>query len=367
VDALTSPTWSAARRGRLVRTLRLRSVPGLGRARAARWIRSEGGLEPALARAAREVAPPALDRAAAEREAEALLRSCERDEVRIVLPGDATYPESFAHLADPPGLLFLRGEPLRAGEPAVAVVGSRDATSYGQGVARDLGRALGAAGVCVVSGLARGVDGAAHHGALEAGARTIAVLGRGPDRAYPACHGGLMRKIATSGALWSEYAPGVGPRRHHFPERNRLIAGLSRATVVVEAAARSGALITARLGLEAGADVWAVPGRIDSERSAGSHALIRDGARPVCSIAELVETYADGGTPPAATAPRDVSGIAAAVWERLPDHAVHLDDLMADWRDGRPGAGSVLAALAELELRGWVRRLPDASWARRAA
>jgi len=367
VDSLTSATWSADRRERLVRTLRLRSVPGLGRARAARWVRSEGGLGGALVRARRQVAEPALDHPGAERAADALLRSCARFDVRVVIPGDAVYPPSFEHLADPPSLLFLRGTPLRDGEQAVAVVGSRDATSYGLGVARDLARALASAGVCVVSGLAHGVDGAAHRGALEAEGRTIAVLGRGPERAYPHAHAGLMRDITRQGALWSEYAPGVGPRRHHFPERNRLIAGLSCATVVVEAAERSGALITARLGLEAGTDVWAVPGPIDSPKSRGAHALIRDGARPVCSIGELVEAYTSAGSTPGERTPGGVSAIAVAVWNRLSGGAVHLDDILADWSGEAPRPGVVLAALAELELGGWVRRQPDASWVRRAA
>ncbi len=385
VDAL-NPDGDPARRRRLVTTLRLASIPGLGRARAARWIRSEGGAVGALTRAVREVGQPELDRAEATAALDRILTECGRHGIRVISRGDPDYPARFRALADPPAILFLRGNPLPPDAPAVAVVGSRRATEYGRRVARDLGRALGEAGVAVVSGLALGIDGSAHRGALEAGGRSVAVLGRGLDRAYPASHGRLMVDLLRDGAVWSEYAPGVGPRRHHFPERNRLIAGMVDGVIVVEAAERSGALITARLGLEAGADVWGVPGRIDTPTAVGVHALLRDGARPVCSVAEVVSAYAPDGRVAGGGAPVAVSSVAAAVWTLLAEGPADLDGLVARWsgrwsgqgraagseggaplRDAFPGSGPVLAALAELEVGGWIARGPGASWVRRAA
>jgi DNA processing protein len=366
VDALTA-SGGPARRRRLVTLLRLRSVPGLGRARAARWTRSEGGPAGALARATREVAEPELDTAGAERSLDRILVDCARCGASVVLQGDPEYPASLEHLADPPTILFLRGRATPRTVPSVAVVGSRRATEYGRRVARDLGRALGRAGVSVVSGMALGIDGAAHRGAIEAGASSVAILGRGPDRAYPVSHTRLMADLLVKGAVWSEYAPGVGPRRHHFPERNRLIAGMVRGVVVVEAAERSGALITARLGLESGVDVWAVPGRIDAPTAAGAHALLRDGARPVCSVGEVAEWYGSSVPAEGPVEPVGVSPVAAAVWVCLSDGAADLDTLAARWASDFPGSGPVLAALSELEVGGWVTRGPGTSWVRRAA
>ena len=168
-------------------------------------------------------------------------------------------------ISDPPLGLFVRGQ--LTDKPAVTIVGSRKASPYGRQVARLLGEELGRAGVVVVSGMARGVDKAAHEGALAVGGSSWAVWGTGPDRVYPPEHGALAEELATCGALLTEYPPGTPPRRHHFPERNRILAGVARAVVVVEAAARSGALVTARLGLEEGREVLAVPGNIFSELS----------------------------------------------------------------------------------------------------
>ena len=178
--------------------------------------------------------------------------------------------------------LFVRGDsPLELlDSPAVAVVGARSCSAYGAHVARSLGRELAGAGLAVVSGLARGVDGEAHRGALESGGPTVAVLGCGIDRDYPAAHAELARRIAASGLIVSEYAPGVEPAPWRFPARNRIIAGLAQAAIVVEARERSGALITADLALEEGREVFAVPGEITSALSAGTNRLLRLGARP---------------------------------------------------------------------------------------
>ena len=192
------------------------------------------------------------------------------------------FPPLLRAIHDPPPGLFLRGAAAETSllEPAVAIVGARACSAYGRQVARRLGRELAGAGLAVVSGLARGVDGEAHRGALEAGGTTIAVLGCGIDRDYPAAHRPLAREIAESGLLVSEYAPGVEPAPWRFPARNRIVAGLCAATVVVEARERSGALITADLALEEGREVFAVPGEITSALSAGSNALLRLGATP---------------------------------------------------------------------------------------
>jgi DNA processing protein len=248
-------------------------------------------------------------------------------------------PRLLRSIHDPPAGLFTRGDPSLLGRDAVAIVGARACSSYGAQVARMLGRELAAAGLVVVSGLARGIDGEAHRGALEAGGPTVAVLGCGIDRDYPASHRELAARIAASGLVVSEYAPGVEPAPWRFPARNRIVAGLSRATVVVEARERSGALITADLALEEGRDVLAVPGEITASLSAGTNALLKLGAAPLTSAADVLELF----------------GIAArAADERHP--LVELLPASADElarTTGRP-AGELAAELAALELDGFV-------------
>jgi DNA processing protein len=331
-------------------------------------VREGGDAAAALARAAREVAAPALDRDAAERAVDRLVAACGQSGVRVLLSTDADYPTALpGGTADPPLLLYLRGRPIGAGERCVAVVGSRRASAYGRRVAEGLGRALVESGVTVVSGLALGIDGAAHAGALAGAGRTVAVLATGLDRAYPRSHERLYHALLERGAAYSEHPPGTPARRHQFPERNRLIAALSDAVVVVEAAERSGALITARLGLEAGRDVWAVPGPIDRPSSAGTNALLRDGARPVCSVAEVVQAYADPAARRAGPRrPTGVSALALAVWDTLESGERHLDDLaLLCGAAQRPAA--LMAAVAELEIGGWVDRTAGAVFSRRVA
>lgn len=356
-----------ARTPRLAELLRLHSIPGLGRARAARWIQTEGGVGRALARAIREVGVPELDGASAAVEAERVLADCSRCATRLLLRGSPAYPKRLQALADPPDPLYLRGRGLDQDEVAVAIVGSRRATAYGRRIAREMGRALGAAGVTVVSGLALGIDGEAHGGALEGGGRTVAVLANGLDRAYPRSHARLYRDLLVQGGAYAEHPPGVTPRPYHFPERNRLIATLVRGVVVVEAAERSGALVTARMGLEAGVDVWGVPGRIDVPSAAGVHALLRDGARPVCSIGEVVAAYAPSAEASTGSDPINLSPLAARAWTALEPGEADVDALLARWSGPAPSTGALLAALAELELGGWVVRGAGACWVRRAA
>jgi DNA processing protein len=202
-------------------------------------------------------------------------------------------PPLLRAIHDPPPGLFVRGEAELdlLTRPAVAVVGARACTGYGASVARMLGRELAAAGLVVVSGLARGVDAEAHRGALDAGGMTVAVLGCGIDRDYPAAHAELARRIAATGHVLAEYAPGVAPAPWRFPARNRIIAGLCRATVVVEARERSGALITSDLALEEGREVFAVPGEIGSALSAGTNALLKLGAAPLTCAADVLDVY----------------------------------------------------------------------------
>jgi DNA processing protein len=242
--------------------------------------------------------------------------------------------------------LFVRGdEDLDLLErPVVAVVGARSCSPYGASVSRMLGRELAASGLVVVSGLARGVDGEAHRGALEPGGATIAVLGCGIDRVYPAAHTELARRVAENGLIVSEYAPGVEPAPWRFPARNRIIAGLAAATVVVEARERSGALITADLALEEGREVFAVPGEITSALSAGTNALLRVGATALTSSADVLEAFGL-----AAAAPREIalSAPAELVLARLRDRPAGADDLT---RELAVPAGEVATALAELEL-----------------
>jgi DNA processing protein len=254
-------------------------------------------------------------------------------------------PPLLRAIHDPPPRLYLRGHgdvALLAG-PAVAIVGARACSPYGAQVARLLGRELAAAGIVVVSGLARGVDGEAHKGALETDGHTVAVLGCGVDRDYPAVHAGLALRIAERSLVVSEYEPGIEPAPWRFPARNRIIAGLCAATIVVEARERSGALISADFALEEGREVFAVPGEITSALSAGTNALLRLGATPLTAAADVLESLGIA-VPPRA---RPVVGeIAASLLERLP---ASIDELV---RATALTAGEIAAALAELQIAG---------------
>jgi DNA processing protein len=242
---------------------------------------------------------------------------------------------------DPPAGLFVRGAapPEMLERPAVAIVGARACSGYGASVARSLARELAAAGLVVVSGLARGVDGEAHRGALDAGGTTVAVLGCGIDRDYPAAHADLARRIAETGLIVSEYAPGVEPAPWRFPARNRIVAGLAAATVVVEARERSGALITADLALEEGREVFAVPGEITSALSAGTNGLLKLGASPLTSAADVLAAFGIEAEPPKEGSP---------LLDLLPATA---DELV---RATGLDASEIARELVELELAGRV-------------
>jgi len=270
--------------------------------------------------------------------------------VRRLRRGELGYPPLLAAIPDPPTVLWLRGagEPTLLARPAVAVVGARACSSYGRTVARILGRELAAAGLVVVSGLARGIDAEAHRGALDARGATVAVLGCGIDRDYPAAHRELAARIAESGLIVSEYEEGVEPAPWRFPARNRIIAGLCAATVVVEARERSGALITADFALEDGREVMVVPGEITSSVSAGSNALLRLGATPVTAAADVLEAYGITLDPIPVEPP---AGLAGRLLERLAEQPSSIDELA---RTLGLEPGEVAAALIELELTGLV-------------
>ena len=281
----------------------------------------------------------------------AYLGSLEERGLRWLTRSDAGFPPLLRAIHDPPAGLFLRGGAATEllSRLAVAVVGARSCSPYGTHVARECGRELAAAGVVVVSGLARGIDGDAHRGALDAGGPTVAVLGCGVDRDYPASNHGLARRIEECGLSVSEYAPGVEPAPWRFPARNRIVAGLCVATVVVEAREASGALITADLALEEGRDVFAVPGEITSALSAGTNALLRLGAVPLTSPAVVLEHL---GLEPAQRQPAVAVGEEArALLALVADGAASADELA---RARGSSAGEVAVVLAELELAGLV-------------
>lgn len=269
---------------------------------------------------------------------------------------DPSYPERLRQIDAPPLLLHCDGDPRLLSASAVAIVGSRRATPYGSNVARRFAARLARAGLAIVSGFARGIDAIAHQTSLEEGGGTVAVLGTGIDIDYPAGQARLRSKIAESGLLVSEFASGTPPRPANFPIRNRIIAGLVRGVVVIEAGLRSGSLVTARLALENNRDVWAVPGSVLSGTSAGCHMLIQQGARLVTSPDDVLEDLGIecSGSTTSSEEPRGLTSDASAVWQQLsPDAPLHVDVVACrlKWQPPR-----LAAALLELELSGMLRR-----------
>jgi DNA processing protein len=270
--------------------------------------------------------------------------------IRRLRRGLAPYPPLLRAIPDPPPVLWLRGDadPELLSGRSVAIVGARACTSYGRSVARGLGRELAAAGLVVVSGMARGIDSEAHRGALDAGGVTVAVLGCGIDRDYPSANRELATRIVENGLIVSEYEAGIEPAPWRFPARNRIIAGLCTATVVVEARERSGALITADFALEDGREVMVVPGEFTSAVSAGSNALLRLGATPVTAAADVLEVY---GIEPIVEPLEAPSGLPGRVLDRVARQPASIDELA---RSLHLAPGDVAAALIELELAGRV-------------
>lgn len=339
---------------------------GLPPAAMAILLRAFGGPEPVLA-ASRSQLAALLPAGAVER----LLTPVAPDSLARTLawleqPGhdllawdDADYPQALLELGHAPPVLYFTGQRAVLNRPALAIVGSRNATPQGAENATAFAQALSDAGFAIVSGLAQGIDAAAHVGALRGAGSTLAVVGTGLDRVYPARHRNLAHAIAASGGLLSEFPPGTPPLPHHFPRRNRLIAGLARGVLVVEAALSSGSLITARLAGEAGREVFAIPGSIHSPMARGCHRLIRDGAKLVETAQDILDEL--GGSsrvpPPAAAATP-----AHPLLDALADDPADVDALCA--RTGQP-PDVVLETLVLLELDGEVAALPGGRWQRR--
>jgi DNA processing protein len=271
-----------------------------------------------------------------------------------------SYPIALTTIVDPPPVLWTRGRLDALSAPAVAIVGSRAASPYGLAVAGQLAADLAARGLIIVSGLARGVDSAAHRGALSAGGATVAVLGSGVDVVYPPEHASLAGEIDVSGAVISELVPGTRPQQWFFPLRNRIISGLSRAVVVIEASEKSGSLITARCALDQGRDVLAVPGNILTGRNRGAHALLRDGAKIVESADDILEELGlatppgAGGTASVARGTPAGTVVDPLLGSLMPGEASDLDEIAE-----RSGLDTprLLPRLFELELQGFVRRV----------
>lgn len=297
---------------------------------------------------------------------------------RILTLGDAGYPASLLEMVDPPVLLYVVGNPafaLHRMDRALAIVGSRNPTPQGSANARSFAKALGDARITVVSGLALGIDGAAHQGALDAVRETtqfatVAVVGTGLDRVYPARHRALAHEIVAHGLIVSEFPLGTPPLNQNFPKRNRLIAGLTRGTLVVEAALQSGSLITARLAVEQGKEVFAIPGSIHAPQSRGCHALIRQGAKLVESVQDVLEELRfDDATISIAISAGETGAAASNDLEESDLlKALGFDPVSLDALCARTGysAASLQAQLLELELDGHVARLPGGLFQRSA-
>ncbi|HIJ80814.1 MAG TPA: DNA-protecting protein DprA [Desulfuromonadales bacterium] len=285
---------------------------------------------------------------------------------RLVTFVSGDYPKSLFEIPDPPPYLYVKGE-LRSAGPSIAIVGSRRATSYGILTTGKLAEALASHGICVVSGMARGVDTAAHKGALQAGGRSIGVLGCGVDTIYPPENRPLFERMAEKGCLISEFPLGTMPLAENFPRRNRIISGLSSGVLVVEAAEKSGSLITAQYALEQGRDVFAVPGNISFATSRGCNRLIKQGAKLVDCVEDILEEL-EGYSSTAADAPLfqppprsfALTPKEAAIYELLARSPLHIDDIIARTE---LTAGEVSSMLLHLELKGAVTALPGTHYA----
>jgi DNA processing protein len=300
-----------------------------------------------------------------EIDVEAELRDCREQNVQVLVESESAYPQSLRTIPDPPGVLFVRGEIVPSDGVAVAIVGTRHATQYGIAQADRLAAGLARCGYTIVSGLARGIDAAAHRGALKAGGRTLAVLGSGVLSVYPPEHESLANEVIARGALISENPPRSPPLSGAFPQRNRIITGLSLGVIVVEASERSGALISARHAMEQGRDVFAVPGRVDSRTSRGCHRLIRDGAKLVETIDDVLEELGPLATPTPIASDEAAPPIRhpgelqlnepeKAVLAAIDDEPITIDTVIST--SGLP-VQNVLSTLSVLEMRRLIRRL----------
>ena len=308
------------------------------------------GITPRLARAITTHLP-----------SDTLLREMEtidRKNHQVVTYADADYPALLREIPDPPPFLFVNGT-LSGGVGNMAVVGSRNATQYGIETTGNLCRALAYHKMTVVSGMALGIDTAAHLGAIAGKGHTIAVLGSGLDNIYPVRNSALFHQIAENGAVVSEFFPGTEPDAHHFPRRNRIISGMSLGTVVVEAAKKSGSLITARMAAEQNREVFAIPGSIQSHKSTGTHTLIKQGAKLVENVVDILEEFpyllTQTTAAPLSDPVPDLSERARSVLGMLDVYPAHIDDII---RKTAMSPGTLSGILLELELAGRIRQMP---------
>jgi DNA processing protein len=310
-------------------------------------------------------------RQARRADGEAVLSRVDAAGGSVLTAYDENFPVALLEIPEAPALLFLSGDRSLLQRPAVAIVGSRDHSAYGSTVCRLVAARAAEAGIVVVSGMARGLDAVAHEAALEVGGASIGVLGNGLGIVYPAANRALYERMRAHGLLLTEFGPGERPNAGSFPRRNRLISGLARVTVVIEAAAGSGTMITVGAALDQGKDVMAVPGAITSAVSVGTNRLIRDGASPLLEPDDLLAYYPEArltraartiaGATAAAPLPADLTPDERSIAELIGGHPLHLDDLAA--RSARPMA-AVLATLSALEVRGVVHQEPGRNFRR---
>ena len=365
--SLTEPRDDPA----LIASLRLTLVPGVGPLTRRELLRCFGTAEAVLAAAPSELRAVAgvgptlagrIVRAGEEVDAEALLALCRQQGLQLLTDDSPDFPRLLREIPDPPGVLFVRGELQPNDALAIAIVGTRHASNYGRQQAEQLAGELARAGLTVISGLARGVDAAAHRGALRAGGRTLALLGSGVLNIYPPEHDELAEQVCHAGAVISENPPRSRPVSGTFPQRNRLISGMSLGVLVVEAGHRSGALITARHAMEQGREIFAVPGRIDSRTSHGCHRLLRDGAKLVESVDDILEelgplveaTPQSDGRIIHHPAELQLNEQERLVLESIDVEATRIDDVAV--ASGLP-VHRVLATLSVLEMRRLVHRV----------
>lgn len=354
---------------RVEKWIALTLAPNLGPRRIAAVYKETGGIEPfytkdcALLSSLLNLKPHIIEtmlKAIDPEQGKAIIAACEQKGIGAICPQSPDYPCLLKECYDPPPVLFYRGR-LPRGE-LLGVVGSRKATNYGRRITRTLVPELCRGGFGIASGLAAGIDACAHRACLDAGAYTLAVLGNGLDIFYPYENRQLQKDIlAEGGCLLSEFPPGTTPRPDHFPRRNRLISGLSRGVLVVEAGRKSGAMITVSLALEQGRDVFAVPGNIDSSQSAGANELIRLGAKPVTTAADILEEYNMDLPLQRAKEMPALSTEETTLLSLLDQQGMSLDELCSLLN---VAGGPVLAQLVSLEIKGLVQRLPGQKFIR---
>jgi len=345
------------------------SVRGIGPMKFRALLNHFGDLEEAWRADARELKEAGLDKRAlvsfmnmrSTISLDGEMEKIERQGVKVLTWDDPAYPPRLLNIYNPPPVLYVKGDILDGDQWAVAVVGTRGATVYGKEAARQIAGGLARNGLTIVSGLARGIDSEAHRAALDAGGRTIAVLGSGVDIIYPAESRRLAQTVVERGAMVSEYAMGTQPEAGNFPPRNRIISGLSLGVVIVEAGERSGALITADFALEQGREVFAVPGNIFRKKSMGANKLIQQGAKPVLSVEDILEelnlTMVSQQAEVRAIVPENETE--AALLEYITADPVHVDEI--GQKSGLPIA-QVSSTLALMELKGMVRQVGGMSY-----